>query len=122
MEPPATWPDSRAISIPRHRKTARGDARAPFRQTPQQRERSRSVLTGTYGFTGSESDLISRGLIPGGTLTPFKARLLLIAALAASATRNQIADAFSSAGLLTDSAAWPLQASTHVPEMSHAHQ
>ncbi len=122
MEPPATRPDSRAISMPHTEKPLPEALVAPFRQTPQQRERSRSVLTGTYGFTGSESDLISRGLIPGGTLAPFKARLLLVATLAASASRNQIADAFSSAGLLTDSAAWPWQASTHAPEMSHAHQ
>lgn len=65
------------------------------------------VLTGTYGFPGSESDLIARGLIPGGILAPLKARLLLTAALATDASRDQIAAAFCSAGSLTDNAKWP---------------
>lgn len=75
-----------------------------------------SVLTGTYGFVGSESDLISRRLIPGGILPPLKARLLLIAALSAEATRNQIADAFGSVGYLGNSASWPWPASGRIEE------
>ncbi|MEU9337937.1 asparaginase [Streptomyces sp. NPDC048290] len=53
-----------------------------------------STLTATYGFDGSEKDLISRGLIPAGHLDPWKARLLLTALLRAGADNGQIRDAF----------------------------
>ncbi|HEX6076016.1 MAG TPA: asparaginase [Micromonosporaceae bacterium] len=66
-----------------------------------------SVATSTYGFPGSESDLIRRGLIPAGFLDPLKARLLLRAALATGADDPRIADAFALAGGYETTAAWP---------------
>ncbi|MEU3171826.1 asparaginase [Streptomyces sp. NPDC007000] len=52
------------------------------------------VLTSTYGFAGSESDLLARGLVGAGTLDPYKARLFLAALLAADTPRAEIAKAF----------------------------
>ncbi|MFF4934543.1 asparaginase [Streptomyces griseofuscus] len=52
------------------------------------------VLTSTYGFAGSESDLLARGLIGAGNLDPYKARLLLAALLAVDTPRPEIAKAF----------------------------
>lgn len=43
---------------------------------------SGEALTSTYGFPGSERDLLSRGVIPGGFLDGPKARILLSLALA----------------------------------------
>lgn len=53
------------------------------------------VLVATYGFAGSESDLLRRGLLPAARLHPYKARVLLRALLAAGASRDEVVAAFA---------------------------
>lgn len=55
---------------------------------------SGEVLTRTYGFPGSEMDLIGRGLIPAGALDGPKARLLLTLLLRSRAPRTEISKTF----------------------------
>ncbi|SBT40960.1 L-asparaginase [Micromonospora narathiwatensis] len=70
------------------------------------------TLTRTYGFPGSERDLLTRGLIPAGWLHPYKARILLRTLLAAQAKPQDIAPAFAVAGNLDEPASWPWPTST----------
>ncbi|WP_113698673.1 asparaginase [Nonomuraea lactucae] len=57
------------------------------------------VLTRTYSSPGSERDLLASGLIPGGDLNPYKARLLLHRLLTIGChDRARIATAFAAIG------------------------
>ena len=55
---------------------------------------SGEVLKNTYGFPGSETDLLRRGLINAGMFDGLKARLFLSLLLQSGAERKEIAGAF----------------------------
>ncbi len=55
-------------------------------------------LRSTYGFAGSETDLLGHGLIPAGILDGPKARVLLMLLLSANAPPEAIKAAFASIG------------------------
>ncbi|MFD3430728.1 asparaginase [Nocardia fluminea] len=65
------------------------------------------VLSSTYGFPGSERDLLARGLISAGLLDPLKARILLSAAISAGGDKRTIRRAFAVAGGLSNVESWP---------------
>ncbi len=56
------------------------------------------VLSDTYGAIGSERDLASRGLINGGFVHPYKARVLLRLLVAQGAPASAVATAFADLG------------------------
>lgn len=56
------------------------------------------LLRSTYGFPGSETDLLRRGLIHGGMLDGLKARILLAAMLTGGADPGAIVEAFEAVG------------------------
>ena len=57
------------------------------------------VLRSTYGFPGSETDLLKRGLIHGGILDGLKARLLLTLLSLAGAESETVLEAFTAIGV-----------------------
>ncbi|GAB3496659.1 asparaginase [Amycolatopsis cihanbeyliensis] len=57
-----------------------------------------SVHRASYGFPGSEQDLQRRGLVNGGFLDPYKARILLRQLLGNGKGRAEIAEAFAAYG------------------------
>lgn len=59
------------------------------------RPRGGSTLSKTYGFAGSEIDLLNRGLLTSGLLDGLKARVLLTVLLEAGAPADRIRKAFS---------------------------
>jgi L-asparaginase len=56
------------------------------------------TATHTYGFTGSERDLIARGAVPAGWLTPVKARLLLWSLLRLGCSPSRVGAEFAERG------------------------
>lgn len=59
------------------------------------------VHTGSYGFTGSERSLLAAGLLCGGWLGGYQARLLLQVLLLGGADRDAVAAAVGAAGGVT---------------------
>ena len=57
------------------------------------------ALHNSYGFAGSETDLLKRGLIHGGMLDGPKARLLLTLLLIAGAGLEKTVEAFATIGV-----------------------
>jgi L-asparaginase len=53
------------------------------------------VFTRTYGYPGSEIDLIGRNLVPAGYLSGLKTRLLLGLCLRAGEQAGSVAEAFA---------------------------
>lgn len=57
-----------------------------------------TTLTKTYGFYGSEQDLLRRGALPAGWLGPRKARILLWSLLTMNADRDTMREEFGRRG------------------------
>lgn len=57
-----------------------------------------SISTGTYGFPGSETSLLQAGVLPGGFLTPRKARAWLCTAIVHRMGEDEIRSALAGLG------------------------
>ncbi|WP_433207028.1 asparaginase [Nocardia sp. CA-107356] len=66
-----------------------------------------SVLESTYGFPGSERDLLARGVISAGYLDPIKARVLLHTLLSSGTDIPAVSAAFGAAGGYRPAETWP---------------
>ncbi|PHQ51128.1 L-asparaginase [Streptomyces cinnamoneus] len=80
--------------VPAHLAPVLGDLAARMPVVLTSRTGGGSVLSHTYRAPGSETDLLGRGLIDGGMLDPYKARVLLRLLCASGAERTRVAAAF----------------------------
>lgn len=81
--------------VPAHAAPALGDLAARLPVVLASRAGGGELLQRTYGFPGSERDLLSRGMIPAGFLDGPKARILLSLLLAAGADLEGVRTAFA---------------------------
>lgn len=81
--------------VPADAAEALGDLAARMPVVLASRAVAGPVFTRTYGYPGGEIDLVRRGLIPAGTLSGLKARLLLGLALRGGAGQAAAATAFA---------------------------
>lgn len=75
-----------------------GDVAARRPVVVASRTGSGPTYTSTYGFVGSEADLLRRGAVLAGWLDPRKARTLLACLTGAGATADEVADEFRRRG------------------------
>jgi L-asparaginase len=72
-----------------------GDLSAKIPVVLASRAMTGPVFTRTYGYPGSEIDLIARNLVPAGYLSGLKARLLLGFILRSGRGAGSVAEAFA---------------------------